>query len=139
MRLKSFSLKNFRGYRDEVHINMSDLTVFVGRNDIGKSTILEALDIFFNDKGAISPMELADVNKDAIASGDTETVFTAVFDNLPDSIIIDETVSTTLHDEMLLDSNGCLTVVKKYQAAGNLRFSLRQNILQTQIVMTSSF
>lgn len=89
MRLKSFSLKNFRGYRDEVHINMSDLTVFVGRNDIGKSTILEALDIFFNDKGAISPMELADVNKDAIASDDTETVFTAVFDNLPDSIIID--------------------------------------------------
>lgn len=46
MRLKSFSLKNFRGYRNEVRINMSDLTVFVGRNDIGKSTILEALDIF---------------------------------------------------------------------------------------------
>lgn len=125
MRLKSFSLKNFRGYRDEVHINMSDLTVFVGRNDIGKSTILEALDIFFNDKGAISPMELADVNKDAIASGDTETVFTAVFDNLPDSIIIDETVSTTLHDEMLLDSNGCLTVVKKYQAAGKPKIFIK--------------
>lgn len=49
MRLKSFSLKNFRGYRNEVRINMSDLTVFVGRNDIGKSTILEALDIFFNE------------------------------------------------------------------------------------------
>lgn len=45
MRLKSFSLKNFRGYRNEVRINMSDLTVFVGRNDIGKSTILEALDM----------------------------------------------------------------------------------------------
>lgn len=125
MRLKSFALKNFRGYRDEVHINMSDLTVFVGRNDIGKSTILEALDIFFNDKGAISPMELADVNKDAIASDDTETVFTAVFDNLPDSIIIDETVSTTLHDEMLLDSNGCLTVVKKYQAAGKPKIFIK--------------
>lgn len=35
MRLKSFSLKNFRGYRDEVRIDMSDLTVFVGRKDIG--------------------------------------------------------------------------------------------------------
>ena len=105
MRLKSFSLKNFRGYRNEVRINMSDLTVFVGRNDIGKSTILEALDIFFNDKSAVSPIELADVNKDAIISGDTETVFTAVFDNLPDTIIIDDSVSTTLQDEMLLDSN----------------------------------
>lgn len=46
MRLKSFSLKNFRGYKDEVGIDMRNLTVFVGRNDIGKSTILEALDIF---------------------------------------------------------------------------------------------
>ena len=34
MRLKSFSIENFRGYKDTVTINMSDLTVFVGRNDI---------------------------------------------------------------------------------------------------------
>lgn len=127
MRLKSFSIKNFRGYRNEVRINMSDLTVFVGRNDIGKSTILEALDIFFNDKSAVSPIELADVNKDAIISGDTETVFTAVFDNLPDSIIIDDTVSTTLQDEMLLDSNSCLTVIKKYQAAGKPKIYIKAN------------
>lgn len=79
MRLKSFSIENFRGYKDTVTINMSDLTVFVGRNDIGKSTILEALDIFFNDKSAISPIEYADINKEALASGDEETVFTAVF------------------------------------------------------------
>lgn len=70
---------------------------------------------------------MADVNKDAIVSGDTETVFTAVFDNLPDSIIIDDTVSTTLQDEMLLDSDGCLTVVKKYQAAGKAKIYIRAN------------
>lgn len=40
MRLKSFSLKNFRGYKDEVGIDMRNLTVFVGQNDIGKSTKL---------------------------------------------------------------------------------------------------
>lgn len=127
MRLKSFSIENFRGYKDTVTINMSDLTVFVGRNDIGKSTILEALDIFFNDKSAISPIEYADINKEALASGDEETVFTAVFDNLPSSIIIDETVTTTLQDEKLLDSNSCLTVVKKFQGASKLKTFIKAN------------
>jgi len=127
MRLKSFSLKNFRGYKDEVRIDMSDLTVFVGRNDIGKSTILEALDIFFNDKNAINPIEEADINKEAAAQGDTETVFTAVFDNLPPSLVIDESVQTTLKDEKLLDLDGCLTVVKRYQSAGKPKVYIKAN------------
>ena len=127
MRLKSFSLKNFRGYKDEVGIDMRNLTVFVGRNDIGKSTILEALDIFFNDKNAINPIEEADINKEAVSQGDKETVFTAVFDNLPSSLVIDEAVQTTLKDEMLLDLNGNLTVVKRYQSAGKLKIFLKAN------------
>lgn len=49
MRLDSVKIKNFRGYKDEVVIKIDDLTAFVGKNDIGKSTVLEALDIFFND------------------------------------------------------------------------------------------
>ena len=47
MKLKSISIENFRGYQDKTTINFDDLTVLVGKNDIGKSTILEALDIFF--------------------------------------------------------------------------------------------
>lgn len=46
MKIKSVKIKNFRGYKDETKIDFDDLTVFVGKNDIGKSTILEALDIF---------------------------------------------------------------------------------------------
>ena len=46
MKLKSISIENFRGYQDKTTINFDDLTVLVGKNDIGKSTILEALDIF---------------------------------------------------------------------------------------------
>lgn len=42
-------IKNFRGYRDSTSINIQELTAFVGKNDSGKSTVLEALDIFFND------------------------------------------------------------------------------------------
>ena len=46
MKLHSLKLKNFRGYRDEINIVFDDLTVFVGKNDVGKSTILEALRVF---------------------------------------------------------------------------------------------
>lgn len=55
MKLKSVRIKNFRGYVDSDDIDVGKLTAFVGRNDIGKSTILEALDIFFNEgKGAVA-------------------------------------------------------------------------------------
>ncbi|MDT4798914.1 AAA ATPase domain protein [compost metagenome] len=50
MRLQSVSIRNFRCYRDEITVVMSDLTTFVGKNDIGKSTVLEALEIFFNNE-----------------------------------------------------------------------------------------
>ena len=42
-------LKNFRCYKDEVSIDFNDITTLIGKNDIGKSTILEALEIFFNN------------------------------------------------------------------------------------------
>ena len=48
MQLKQFKIKNFRGYRDEISVDIDNLTAFVGKNDIGKSTILEAMNIFFN-------------------------------------------------------------------------------------------
>ena len=54
MKIHSLSITNFRAYKDTTEILFDDLTVFVGKNDVGKSTILEALDIFFHDgKGLI--------------------------------------------------------------------------------------
>ena len=53
MKLKKLKLKNFRGYSSEVEIEVTDLNVIIGKNDIGKSTILEALDnidSFINNK-----------------------------------------------------------------------------------------
>jgi len=50
MRLKSLSLYQFRGYKKETVITFDkNLTGLIGKNDSGKSTILEALDHFFND------------------------------------------------------------------------------------------
>jgi AAA15 family ATPase/GTPase len=64
-------LANFRSYKDEVTI---DLNVFVGKNDIGKSTILEALDIFFNENKGVIKIDKDDVNRQASDEGNTEIV-----------------------------------------------------------------
>ena len=59
MVLKRLKLKNFRGYKD-FQVNFDDsINVIIGRNDIGKSTILEALEIFFNsEKIKMDPSDL---------------------------------------------------------------------------------
>lgn len=62
MKIDLIKIKNFRGYKDETEIELNDLTVFVGKNDIGKSTILEALDIFFNDGKGVIKLDKTDVN-----------------------------------------------------------------------------
>ena len=72
MKLKTFKLKNFRSYKEEVTIDFDDLTTFVGKNDIGKSTILEALEIFFNEGKGVIKLDKDDINKQAVLEGDNE-------------------------------------------------------------------
>lgn len=118
MKIVSVKLKNFRGYSAETTITLDDLTVFLGKNDVGKSSVLEALDIFFNNgKGAIK-LDKDDINKDAQANGETEVVISVCFTDLPQSIIIDRTNETSLEDEHMLNSDGNLEVIKKYPNAG---------------------
>lgn len=49
MRLKRVILKNFKAF-EKSEIDFDDISVIVGRNDAGKSTILHALNLFFNPK-----------------------------------------------------------------------------------------
>lgn len=54
MELREIKLHNFRCYKD-IHIKFSEgIQMLLGKNDIGKSSIFEALDIFFNDKDALT-------------------------------------------------------------------------------------
>lgn len=129
MKLHSIKLKNFRSYKDETEIIIDDLTVFVGKNDIGKSTILEALDIFFNDgKGnGVIKLDKDDINKTALLEEDKDIYITAVFSDLPTSIIIDATNETTFSDEFLLNSDGNLEIIKKYSNAGTAKVFIKAN------------
>ncbi|RRA96512.1 ATP-binding protein [Paenimyroides viscosum] len=120
MKLHSIKIKNFRSYKEEVEIKIDDLTTFVGKNDIGKSSVLEALDVFFNDgKGDyVVKLDKDDVNKYALEEGNKDIFITAVFTDLPPSITIDATNPTTFENEYLLNSNGRLEIIKKYPNAG---------------------
>ena len=72
MKIKNVAIKNFRGYSDEINSDFEDLTAFVGKNDIGKSTILEALDIFFNDGKGVTKLDKADLNVESKARQETD-------------------------------------------------------------------
>lgn len=87
MKIDSIKIKNFRGYKDETKIELNDLTVFVGKNDIGKSTILEALDIFFNDGKGVIKLDKTDVNVRGKKEEDLDIEISVCFSELPEKII----------------------------------------------------
>ena len=119
VKIKEVSIQNFRSYKERISFSLENLTVLVGKNDIGKSTILEALDIFFNDKSATAKIDKEDINKQAIQEGNNETIISVIFENLPETIIIDENVSTTFEREFLLKQGGDLEIIKKFSNAGS--------------------
>jgi predicted ATP-dependent endonuclease of OLD family len=121
MKIEKLILANFRSYKDEITIDFDDLNVFVGKNDIGKSTILEALDIFLNDNKGIIKIDKDDVNKQAKAEDNTSIKIGVVFGDLPDELTIDATNPTTLGEEYLLNRNGKLEVFKIYPNAGTAK------------------
>lgn len=75
---------------------------------------LEALDLFFNDGKGVIKYDRADINVD---NTDNEFVIGVTFEDLPERVIVDATFQTTLADEFLLDKDGKLKVIKKYNGS----------------------
>jgi len=94
MNLRSLTLKNFRAYKAETTINFDELTTIIGKNDIGKSTILEALEIFFNN--AAVKIDSSDPN---IYSSSNIVEISCEFTDFPEEISIDSGSVTSLKEE----------------------------------------
>ncbi|MFL2079424.1 ATP-binding protein [Marinilactibacillus psychrotolerans] len=112
MKLEKIIIENFRSYENCTEINFNDLTIIVGKNDVGKSTILEALEIFFNNKTV-----KIDSKDYCIKTGDSNVTIGCVFSGFKEEIILDDAVETTFKDEYLLNEEGLLEVHKKYDCS----------------------
>lgn len=112
MKLKTIHIKNFRCYKDQIDVNFDDITTFVGKNDIGKSAILEALEIFFNND--VVKIEQGDLNNHA---EECIVSITCDFDELPDTLILDEEAETNLSEEYLTIDDGLLRIRKDYDCS----------------------
>lgn len=111
MKLDSVKIKNFRCYNDEISIPFSDLTALVAKNDIGKSSVLEALDAFFNSE----KLESGDRSTGLRNSDDIE--ITCIFKEIPEQLIIDTDNLISPANEYLLNPDGNLEIKKVFSGA----------------------
>ena len=107
MRIFDLSIRNFRGIRSLENLRVGDVNSFVGKNDSGKSTVLRALDAFFNDKFGTN-----DVHKGLM---DGEAVEIQIRFELPQLI-----------NSLALDIDGklCLTKQFSFTPAGRLKIEV---------------
>lgn len=112
MRLDSVAVENFRCYQHEIKVSIDDLTTFVGKNDIGKSSLLEALEIFFNNETV--KIEPGDAN---IYSESSNVSITCEFSELPPTLTLDSGAATSLAAEFLLSSSGNLKIKKVFDCS----------------------
>lgn len=114
MRLASVAIKGFRPFKDEIVIPIDDLTVFIGRNDVGKSSILEALGLFFESETVKVDAKDCNIHLDS-------RIFeiTCEFDDLPERVVLDADAQTSFADEYLLTQNGKLKIKKRYDVSGS--------------------
>ncbi len=107
MKLKKVKIKNFRGYSN-LEFDINDLNVIVGKNDVGKSTLLEALDIYFNN----TKVDNSDYN---VYNNNNEFSISCEFDLEQNYIYcIDSSIDTDLREEYLLNKNNNLEIKQVY-------------------------
>lgn len=131
MKLKKLRLENFRSYR-ELNINFDDnMNVIIGKNDVGKSTIMEALEIFFNNE--LVKLQQEDLNIYAKEDG-MATLRIILSFKLEDSdtIVIDSSNPTNLEDEFLLDKDGLLTLIQEWDCSKNITTKSKKYFLECE-------
>lgn len=112
MKLIKVKIENFRGYKNS-EIELSKLSVIIGKNDVGKSTLLDALNIFFENEKLVE-------NDANVYSESNEINITCFFKVIADDIIFldsaeSENTQTTLESEYLLDNDGLLQIKKTFE------------------------
>ena len=80
MKLKSLHVKNYRGIKDD-ELTFDDVTVLIGRNGVGKTSYLDALSLFCNEKNITEN----DFTFDETTSNDSSMCIQITFKNITDN------------------------------------------------------
>lgn len=120
MKIQKVILENFRAFYGLHPILINNLTALIGKNDQGKSSVLEALDIFINDGKGTVKVKVDDLNVKAKNEGKDNFRIGVVFSEFPEEVTIDASNPTNLKDEFLLNNEGYLEVWKSFKN-GNLK------------------
>ncbi len=112
--LQSIHLKNFRGYVDiEIPFD-ENMNVIIGKNDVGKSTILEALEIFFNNE----QIKIEPGDRNFRCTQDEKIEITCTFALDEDAkTVVDANVAVRMDQEYLLNENGELEILKVWDCS----------------------
>lgn len=114
MKLEEVRIRNFRGIED-ANVSFADITTFVGGNDVGKSTVLSALDVFFNK----NKITVDDINRHAQVSANkgemVDVEITCVFAGPFPRLSLEENEPTTFEKEHMLRNDGKLELSKTFQ------------------------
>lgn len=112
MRLSRIKIHNYRCYKNTIEIGIDDLTCIIGKNDIGKSSVMEALDVFFNDT-----FDRSDLCATA-PQDDQKVEITCVFSDLPATMVLDTMAECNLDEEGLLNADGELEIKRVFDCGG---------------------
>ncbi len=118
MRVHSILAQNYGPFMVLEEVRLGPLATIIGQNDTGKSNILKALQLFFENR----KIDQGDVHNGAGPTDDV--VIEVVFTSLPEKIELEDGVETTLQDEMLLDADGHLRIRKTYPRDNLAKFSI---------------
>ncbi|MGH4121711.1 MAG: ATP-binding protein [Clostridium sp.] len=119
MRLKKLKLENFRGYTNGEISFDNDMNVIIGRNDVGKSTIMDALEIFFNGNSSDCQVKI-DIDDLNVCCGDDNKQVKVIccFENIDNKeILVDTTNLTNLKEEYLYNEEGLLEIAKVWNCS----------------------
>lgn len=114
MKLQSMYIEGFRGYREKTYIDFEDFTVLLGRNDVGKSSILDALNIFLND----AKIDKGDFNTSS-ASG--QCTIRLDFSDIPKELLAYFSESLKLY---FLSESRTLSISKTFQVGAKSKLYL---------------
>ena len=106
MIIRKIKIQNFRGYKTAELNDLSEINACVGKNDSGKSTILEAIPIFLNPKYKTK-------KKDFYLEEPNEMFIEIYFMEFPSKIIING-IEIDLDKTGYVHQNGFLIIRKTY-------------------------